>query len=64
MSTVYVYLTGVDILHQDLECLRVQSLQGDPAAVPLSEPGEHGIEVGGASCQHHLMCRDLKILRH
>jgi hypothetical protein len=29
-------------------------LNGDPAALPLCEPSEHGVEIWGAGGKHHL----------
>ena len=60
----HIYLTCVDILHQDLESLRVQPLQHHSAAVPLGESSKHGIEIRRTSSQYHLMSWDFKVLRH
>ena len=49
-----VNTAGIDVVHQDVEGLRVHSLQDNPGAVPLSEPREHRVEVGGAGSQDNL----------
>ena len=55
--TYFLHLNqgSVDIVNKCLEGLRVKSLQGHPAALPLCEAGEHGVEVGRAGGQHHLV---------
>ncbi len=45
---------GKDFRKYEEEGAGIHLLYGDPAALPLCEAGEHGIEVGRAGSQHHL----------
>ena len=48
-------LAGVDVVHEDVEGLRVYPLQHDPGAVSLGEPREHCVEIRGTGSKNHLL---------
>ena len=51
----HVHLAGVDVVHEDVQGLRVYPLQHDPGTVSLGEPREHCVEIRGTGSKNHLL---------